>query len=103
MAARIRAVSGNFSCSKLPPRIPAVLRSQTCRWVVCVDAAGRVPQMAPPSAPEVFERSSAQLRVSGGVLDVGMPQPKLQPPGIMAGIGQEVSASVAQHVRVQVG
>ena len=72
-------------------------------------SAGRVPQMAPPcrlnivSAPEVFERSSAQLRVSGGVLDVGMPQPKLQPPGIMAGIGQEVSASVAQHVRVQVG
>jgi hypothetical protein len=40
--------------------------------------AGKVPQMAPPSAPEAFERSSAQLRVSGGVLDVGMAQPKLQ-------------------------
>src|SRR5262249_35305499 len=65
-------------------------------------------QTAPPSllvvsAPEVFERSSAQLRVSGGVLDVGMPQPKLQPPGVMAGISQEMSASVTQHVRVQLG
>ena len=68
-----------------------------------------VPQIAPPctlnvvSAPEVFERSSAQLRVSGRVLDVGMAQPQLQPSSIVAGIGQEVPASVAQHMRVQVG
>ena len=55
------------------------------------------------SAPEVFERSSAQLRVSGRVLDVGMAQPQLQASGVVAGIGQEVPASVAQHMRVQVG
>jgi hypothetical protein len=64
--------------------------------------AGKVPQMAPPSAPEAFERSSAQLRVSGGVLDVGMAQPKLQPPGIMACVSQEMPASVTQNVRMQV-
>ena len=75
----------------------------------CVDALEIVPHMALPcslnmvSAPEIFERSSAQLRVSGRVLDVGMAQPQLQPSSIVAGIGQEVPASVAQHMRVQVG
>ena len=36
------------------------------------------------------------------MLDVGVAEPKLQPPGVMAGIGQKVSASVSQHVRVHV-
>src|SRR6516165_3477409 len=64
--------------------------------------------MAPPcnlnivSAPEVLERSSAQLRVSGGVLDIGVAQPKLQPPSVVAGISQEVAGSVPQLVRMAV-
>src|SRR5262249_61230796 len=67
-----------------------------------------VPQVDVPSeanvvsAPEAFEGSSAQLRVRGGVLDVGVAEPKLQPSGIMAGIGQEMPACMAQHVRMRV-
>ena len=48
------------------------------------------------------EKPSAQLRVSGGVFDVGMAQPKLQPSGVMAGISQEMPACVPQHMRMHV-
>jgi hypothetical protein len=62
--------------------------------------AEKIPQMAPhqyiASAPKVFERPSAQLRVSGGVLDVGVAQPKLQPSGVVTRIGQQVPAGVSQ-------
>ena len=34
------------------------------------------------------------------MLDVSVPEPCLQRPGVVAGVGQRVAATVAQHVRV---
>jgi hypothetical protein len=54
----------------------------------------------PSSAPEIFERRRAQLRVSGRVLDRSMADPVLNAPRVVAGVGQGVAAGVAQHVSV---
>ena len=54
-------------------------------------------------SPEVLERPCTELRVAGGVFDVGMTQPELEPPGIVTRVRQQVAAGVPQHVRVAVG
>ena len=41
-----------------------------------------------------------ELRVTGGVLDVAVPQPFLDGAGIVAGMGEREAAGMAQHVRV---
>ena len=52
------------------------------------------------SAPEVLKPIRSQLGVTHRVLDVLVAEPRLQCPGVMAGIGQRVAAAVPQHVRV---
>src|SRR5215831_2760366 len=51
-------------------------------------------------SPEVLEPVRGQLGVAHRVLDVLMTEPGLQRPGVVAGVGQRVAATVAQHVRV---
>src|SRR5262249_62075953 len=51
-------------------------------------------------APEILEPIRCQLGVTHSVLDVAMAEPCLQGPGVVAGIGQRVAATVEQHVRV---
>src|SRR2546428_11101388 len=52
------------------------------------------------SAPEVLEPVRCQLGVAHGVLDVLVPKPCLQRPGVVAGVGQGVAAAMPEHVRV---
>jgi hypothetical protein len=49
------------------------------------------------SAPEVLEPVRRQLGVTHRVLNVSVPEPSLQRPGVVAGIGQRVAAAVPQH------
>ena len=51
-------------------------------------------------APEVLEPVRRQLGVAHRVLDVLVPEPCLQRPGVVAGVGPRVAATVAQHVRM---
>src|SRR5256885_12592312 len=51
------------------------------------------------SLPKVFQPVRCQLGVTHRVLDVLVAEPRLQCPGVMAGIGQRVAAAVPQHVR----
>src|SRR5262249_4883874 len=50
-------------------------------------------------APEVFEPVRRQLGVAHRVLDVLVPEPSLQRPRVVTGIGQGIAAGVPQHVR----
>src|SRR5215471_1660224 len=50
-------------------------------------------------SPEVLEPIRRQFRVAHRVLDVLVPEPGLQRPRVVAGIGQGIAAGVAQHVR----
>src|SRR5215831_6026847 len=50
-------------------------------------------------SPEVLEPIRRQLGIAHGVLNVLVPEPGLQRPRVVAGIGQGVAAGVAQHVR----
>jgi len=52
------------------------------------------------SAPEILEAIRRKLGVAHRVLDILVAEPRLQRPGVMAGIGQRVAAAVPQHVRV---
>src|SRR5262249_9902818 len=51
-------------------------------------------------APEVLERVRCQLGVTHRVLNVSVPEPSLQRPGVVAGVGQGIAAAVPQHMRV---
>ena len=51
-------------------------------------------------APEIAEPVRRKLGIAHRVLNVLMPEPGLQRPGVVAGIGQRVAAAVPQHVRV---
>src|SRR5262245_13362521 len=51
-----------------------------------------------PLAPEVLEPVRRQFGVAHRVLDVLVPEPCLQRPGVVAGVGQRVAATMAQHV-----
>src|SRR5215475_3474631 len=51
------------------------------------------------SAPEVLKPIRSQLGVTHRVLDVLVPEPCLQRPRIVPGIGQGVATGVPQHVR----
>jgi hypothetical protein len=51
-------------------------------------------------SPEVLEPVRRQLRVAHRVLDIFVAEPRLQCPGVVAGISQRVAAAVPQHVRV---
>ena len=55
------------------------------------------------SPPELAEWLRGQLRVPSRVLDIGMPEPELKAPRVMACIGQEMTAGVPQHVRIDRG
>jgi hypothetical protein len=50
--------------------------------------------------PEAFEPMARELGVARRVLDVAVPKPLLQRPGVMAVVGELVAARVPQHVRV---
>src|SRR5262249_19201367 len=49
--------------------------------------------------PEILEAVRRKLGVVYRMLDVLVPEPSLQRPGVVSRIGQRVTASVAQHVR----
>src|SRR6516162_935645 len=49
--------------------------------------------------PEILEAVRRKLGVAYRMLDVLVPEPSLQRPGVVSRIGQRVTASVAQHVR----
>jgi hypothetical protein len=51
-------------------------------------------------APEIAEPVRRKLGIAHRVLNVLMPEPGLQRPAVVAGIGQRVAAAVPQHVRV---
>jgi hypothetical protein len=48
-------------------------------------------------SPEVLEPVRRQLGVAHGVLDVFVAEPRLQCPGVVAGISKRVAATVPQH------
>src|SRR5262249_31664771 len=50
-------------------------------------------------SPEVLKPIRCQLAVTHRVLDVLVPEPGLQRPRVVPGIGQGIAAGVAQHVR----
>src|SRR5207237_7217240 len=50
--------------------------------------------------PEILEPVGGQLGVAHRVLDVLVPKPRLQRPGVVAGIGERVATAVPQHVRM---
>jgi len=52
------------------------------------------------SAPHVLETNRTQFGIAGGVLDGPVPEPILNQPGVMAGVGQRVATGMAQHVGV---
>src|SRR5215813_15506665 len=51
-------------------------------------------------APEVLEPVRCQLGVTHRVLNVSVPEPSLQRPGVVAGVGQGIAAGMPQHVRM---
>jgi hypothetical protein len=51
-------------------------------------------------SPEVLKSIRGQLGVTYRVLDVFVAEPRLQCPGVVAGISKRVAATVPQHVRV---
>ena len=50
--------------------------------------------------PEVLEPVGGELGVAGGVLDVAVPEPFLDRPGVVPAMGEREAAAMAQHVRV---
>src|SRR5262245_57500536 len=87
-----QTVGGGFSANCGFLLVPS-LRTPTPR--VMIDAS-----IADRSAPEVLEPIRRQLGVAHGVLDVLVPQPSLQCPRVVAGVGQSIAAAVAPHVRM---
>src|SRR6516225_6024629 len=63
-------------------------------------AAAATPIATNSLSPEVLEPVRGQLGVAHRVLDVFVAEPRLQRPGVVAGIGERVAAAVPQHVRV---
>jgi len=51
---------------------------------------------------KVFEGLCAEFAVVRSVFDVRMAKPQLKSARVMASVGQEMPASVAQHVRISV-
>jgi hypothetical protein len=51
-------------------------------------------------APKILKPHRRQLRVAHRVLDVLVPEVRLQRPGVVSLIGQRIAASVPQHVGV---
>ena len=51
--------------------------------------------------PEILEPTRRQRRIAGRVLDIAMPEVRLQRPGIDAIVGELEAAGVAQHVGVR--
>jgi len=50
--------------------------------------------------PEISETIRRQLRIANRVLDIPVPEPRLQRSRIVAGIRQRIAAAMSQHVRV---
>jgi hypothetical protein len=50
--------------------------------------------------PKVFEPVRCQLGVPHRVLNVSVPEPSLQRPGVVAGVREGVAAAMLQHVRM---
>ena len=53
-----------------------------------------------PSFPEIVEAGGAQFAVAHRVLDVAVPEVRLQRAGIVAVVGELVTAGMAEHVRM---
>jgi hypothetical protein len=51
--------------------------------------------------PKIHEPRRRQLGVPDGVLDVAVAKVSLQRPGIVTFVGQRITASMAQHMRVR--
>src|SRR5262245_136684 len=60
-----------------------------------------MPALPAASTPEVLKPVRRQLGVAHRVLDVLVPEPCLQRPGVVAGVGQRVAAAMPQHVRME--
>src|SRR5262249_44884585 len=52
------------------------------------------------SAPEVLEAVRRQLGIAHGMLNVLVPEIRLQRSSIVAGVGKSIAAAVAKHVWV---
>jgi hypothetical protein len=53
--------------------------------------------------PKIFEPIGYELRIADRVLDILVSHPRLDRPGVMAGVCQRITAAVARHVRVDRG
>src|SRR5262249_44401692 len=69
-------------------------------WLPPMPRAPFVRSQSPSGPPKVLEPVRGKLGIAHRVLDVLVPEPGLQRPGVVAGVGQRVAATVAQHVRM---
>src|SRR5262252_10782970 len=63
-------------------------------------AADATPVATNRLSPEVFEPVRGELGVAHRVLDVFVAEPRLQRPGVVAGVGERIAAAMPQHVRM---